>query len=68
MYYILLFLKTSAPKLVEKCCFEFPVFEKILLNFVIQYFLNIRQILIIIIINIQETVLLGTKNIRKLIS
>ena len=43
MYYILFFLKSSGPKLVEKCCFEFQVFEKILLNFVIQCFLNTQN-------------------------
>ena len=31
MHYLLLFLKISGPKLVLKCCLEFPVFENILL-------------------------------------
>ena len=34
MHYLLLFLKISGPKLVAKCCLEFPVFEQILLVFV----------------------------------
>lgn len=34
MHYILLSFKISGPKFVQKCCSEFPAFQKILLVFV----------------------------------
>ena len=33
VYYELLHLKISGPKFIQNCCLEFPVFEKIFIDF-----------------------------------
>jgi hypothetical protein len=42
VHYVLLFLKISGPKLLSKCCLEFPVFEELLLVF-IEYLFHLRM-------------------------
>ena len=49
MHYILLFLNISGTNLVQKCCLEFTIFEKILLVFV-EYPFHVIIIIIIIVV------------------